>query len=691
VTARQRTLLGWGPALLAIVMMGVALWQGLTRPPGLPRFTVGDVTWALPYVSFSAVGAIIVSRRPRHRVGWVLIAIGVSLAAGVMFGEFGYRLLLNGPHIGRLAAAASIIGSTFPIAGLVLIVVLLLLFPDGSLKSRRWLPVLIGVIAVALGFLLGTVFADTLNAGSGGGYPAPPNPFAYPPLGHLFYFLVANTGFVVYAGLLVAAAISVFTRFRGADLERRQQLKWFTFAGAVVAFTTVIGAVLQLVPQVPGWLGEVSQVAISLALVSLAVSIGIAILRHRLFDIDVVLSRTVTYGVLAALITGVYVGLVVGVGTLVGRGTTSNLLLSVLATAVVAIALQPLRQRLNRLANRLVYGRQAAPYEVLDQFTRQVALSITPEEALPRMAQLLGEATFAQRADVWLHRDGAQVPVAGWPAPDPAARFDTPTEVAEVRHHGRLLGALSVTRRGGEALTPTERRLLDGLALQAGLLLRNYSLSIELRGRLDELKASRQRLVAAQNEERRRLERDLHDGAQQHLVALRVKLGLLAERVETAAPQLQDAVLELDADSRAALESLRDLARGVYPPLLESQGLQPALAAQVRRLSLPVDVVADSTRYPRDVEGAVYFCCSEALQNLAKHSQAHAGSITVERSNGHVRFEVRDDGRGFEPSAAAGSGLQNMRDRVEALGGRLEVRSGAGEGTTVEGWLPVGG
>lgn len=689
MSARQ-AVLGWGPASLAVAMMAVALWAGFTRPVGLPPFTPGDVTWALPYVSFSAVGGLIVARRPGHRVGWVLLAIGLTLAAGVMCGEFADRALIKQTHVETLAAIATIVGEVLPIFGLALIVVLLLLFPDGRLKSRRWVPILAALIAVALGFFLGTLFADTLNPGSTQPYPTPPNPFAFPALGHPLHFLVANTGFLVYAGLLATAAGSVFSRFRGAGLELRQQLQWFTLAGALLAVTTVIGSLVQLAPGVPGWLGEVSQITISLALVSLSASIGIAILRHRLFDIDVVLSRTLSYGSLAALITALYVGVVVGLGALVGRGSTSNLLLAVLATAVLAIAFQPLRQRLQRLANRLVYGRQAAPYELLEQFTRQVAVSITPEEGLPRMAQLLGEATFAQRADVWLHRDGAQVPVAGWPAPDPAARIGASTDHVEVRHHGRLLGALSLTRRGKEPLTPTERRLLDSLALQAGLLLRNYSLSTELRSRLDELKASRQRLVAAQDEERRRLERDLHDGAQQHLVALRVKLGLLAERMQSGPPELAAAVSELDTDSRAALESLRDLARGVYPPLLESQGLQPALAAQVRRLSVPVEVVADSSRYPRDIEGAVYFCCSEALQNLAKHAEAHAGSVTVERSNGHVRFEVRDDGRGFEPRARTGSGLQNMRDRVEALGGRLEVRSRDGGGTTVEGWLPVG-
>ena len=691
MTARRRALLGWGPALLAVAMMGVALAAGATRPRGLPAFTLGDVTWALPYISFSAVGAIIVARHPRHRLGWVLMLIGLTLAAGVMFGELSNRLVLGRTHVGTLVAAFAIAGSVLPIFGLALIVVLLLLFPDGRLKSRRWLPVLWGTIAVGVGFLLGTVFADTLNAGSTGQYPTPPNPFAFAPIGHPLFFLVANTGFLVYAGLVLAGAVSVFSRFRGAGLERRQQLKWFTLAGALVAFTTVIGSVLQLLPDVAPWLGQLSQILISLALVGLSASIGIAILRHRLFDIDVVLSRTLTYGVLAALITGIYVGVVVGAGAVVGRGTTSNLLLSLVATALVAIAFQPVRERLNRLANRLVYGRHATPYELLQQFTRRVAQSVSPEEALPRMAQLLGEATFAEHADVWLYRDGVQVPVAGWPALDPAARIDAPTEVVEVRHHDRLLGALSVTRRGGETLTPTEQRLLDDLALQAGLLLRNYSLASELRSRLDELKASRQRLVAAQDEERRRLERDLHDGAQQHLVALRVKLGLLAERAVQVAPELADSLHELDADSRAALESLRDLARGVYPPLLESQGLQPALAAQVRRLSVPVEVVAESARYPRDVEGAVYFVCSEALQNLAKHADAHAGSVTVERSNGRVRFAVSDDGRGFEPRGSAGSGLQNMRDRVEALGGRLEVRSAAGKGTVVEGWLPVGG
>ena len=690
MTSTLRTLLGWGPASVAFALFGLALWLGVTRPPAAAPFTPGDVLWAFPYnISFPLVGAVVVSRRPTHPVGWVLIGIGLTLGIGVSLTELSNHMLTV--PVPKLEALVNFGNSAFSIGGLVLVIVLLLLFPDGRLKSRRWLVVLSLALTVFAGFVLGTVFADTLNAGSTPPTPTPKNPFAYPPIGHSLYFLVANTGFAIYAGLLLAAVVSVFLRFRGAGPELRQQLKWFTFAAVVVAAATALGSVLGLIPGVPGSVALASQIAITLALISLSASIGIAILRHRLFDIDLVLSRTLTYGVLAALIAAVYVGVVVGVGALVGRGSTSNLLLSLLATAVLALAFQPLRLRLNRVANRLVYGSHATPYELLQQFTRQVAQSVSADEALPRMAQLLAEATFAQRADVWLYRSGAQVPVAGWPSFDPEARIDMPTEVVEVRHHGRLLGALSLTRRDGDTLTPTEQRLVDGLALQAGLLLRNFSLASELRGRLDDLKASRLRLIAAQDEERRRLERDLHDGAQQHLVALRVKLGLLAERARELAPGLEPDVQELNADSQAALENLRDLARGVYPPLLESQGLGPALAAQVRRLSVPVSVVADSSRYARDVEGAVYFCCSEALQNLAKHAEANAGAVVLERSNGRLRFEVRDDGRGFELDGRAGSGLQNMRDRVEALGGSLEVRSDTGAGTTVEGWLPVGG
>jgi signal transduction histidine kinase len=237
-----------------------------------------------------------------------------------------------------------------------------------------------------------------------------------------------------------------------------------------------------------------------------------------------------------------------------------------------------------------------------------------------------------------------------------------------------------------------EEKLVGDLAGQAGLMLRNVGLTADLQARLEELRASRQRLVAAQDAERRRIERDLHDGAQQHLVALKVKLGILQalarkdpERAAALASQVGD-----DADE--ALRTLRDLARGIYPPLLADQGLLAALRSQASKAPLPVEVHADGVaRYPQETEAAVYFCCLEALQNVAKYAQASRASVRLSATDGSLDFAVQDDGAGFDSAATpSGSGLTNMIDRIDALGGSLEVTSVPGEGTRIKGSLPIG-
>ena len=258
-------------------------------------------------------------------------------------------------------------------------------------------------------------------------------------------------------------------------------------------------------------------------------------------------------------------------------------------------------------------------------------------------------------------------------------------------HHGELLGTLSVAKRPGDGLTPVERKLMDDLARQAGLVLRNARLTAELVDRLEDLRASRQRLVAAQDDERRRLERNLHDGAQQNLVALKIKLGLLenlAEKDPSAARRMAGE-LKLDADE--TLDTLRDLARGIYPPLLADRGLPAALEAQARKATLPVAVDAEGVgRYPQDVEAAIYFCVLEAMQNVQKYASANRVEIRLTAIDGQLRFEVDDDGTGFDTGTQArGSGLQNMEDRLDALGGSVEVDSAPGRGTRLRGMLPA--
>ncbi len=258
-----------------------------------------------------------------------------------------------------------------------------------------------------------------------------------------------------------------------------------------------------------------------------------------------------------------------------------------------------------------------------------------------------------------------------------------------VTQGGELLGALSLHKPPNEALTSTEDELIRHLASQAGLVLRNAALTAQLQATIDELRASRRRLVEAQDAERRKIERNLHDGAQQQLIALTIHLALLEESAgDPAARELAAAVKD---GVRAALDDLRDLARGIYPPLLADQGLVPALQAQARKAALPVQIDADGIRrYPQDTEAAVYFCTLEALQNVAKYAHASRATVRLSCSDGSLEFTVTDDGTGFDTTTIPpGTGLQGMADRLAALGGALHIRSQPGEGTILSGELPL--
>jgi signal transduction histidine kinase len=254
-----------------------------------------------------------------------------------------------------------------------------------------------------------------------------------------------------------------------------------------------------------------------------------------------------------------------------------------------------------------------------------------------------------------------------------------------------VLGALAIRKRANEHLAPTERRLVEDVAAQAGLVLRNVALTEQLRDQLGQLRASRQRLVVAQDEARRRLERNIHDGAQQQLVALAVKLKLADGLIERDTSKAHELLGQVQDETHSALEDLRDLARGIYPPLLADKGLGSALDAQARKSGLPVQIHADGIgRYPQAVEAAVYFSCLEALQNVSKYAQASSVSVRLVERDHELVFSVTDDGVGFDPATAQhGSGLQGIADRLGALDGRVTVTSEPNNGTTIQGQLPV--
>ena len=284
------------------------------------------------------------------------------------------------------------------------------------------------------------------------------------------------------------------------------------------------------------------------------------------------------------------------------------------------------------------------------------------------------------RDDAIWPSDAPPFPPIRW-TPGSPLELEVADRVVAVHHQGEVLGALSLSKRPGESLTPTEDKLVSDLAAQAGLVLRNVGLTEQLIARLEDLRASRQRLVSAQDQERRRIERNIHDGAQQQLVALAVKLNLAESLVGRDEDKERALVVQLKAEAQDALENLRDLARGIYPPLLADQGLGAALGAQARRAAIPVTVDADGIgRYPQEVEAAAYFCCLEALQNVAKYSRASHTVIRLSGDERHVGFSVEDDGAGFDVDVAPrGSGLTNMDDRISALGNpRGSIVSGRG-------------
>jgi signal transduction histidine kinase len=677
--------------LLVLVLMVVSLLGFLlfdwSRAHADLKPNASDIVALIPIMAFATVGGLIAWRQPRNRVGWLLIATGF-LGTFLEVPKLYTGLALD-QHVNWLPAPLWVywVGnfSWVLVFGLFLIV-LPLLYPDGRLPSPRW-----RLIWIPLGLLLLLAIVGAFDPKAAS--PGIPNPAAIDAVAGIGDLLVAPF-LILIIGTSAAAVASLVVRYRRGAERDRQQLKWLVVAAGLILLAFSANIIL---PQFAS--GFFSDVLLPLAITALPIAIGIAILRYGLYDIDLIINKALVYGGLAIVITVGYLLVVVGIGALVGR--SEQFLLALVTTAVIALAFQPLRLRAQRMANRLVYGPRATPYEALSEFSEHLSETFSSEDILDRMARILAQGTGAERAEVWVragHRlllASASPPVDGSvPRELPLANGSLPPlerdRVAPVSYQGELLGALAVVKKRGEGMNTVEEKLVGDLAAQAGLVLKNVGLNRELLARLDELRASRQRLVTAQDEERRRIERNIHDGAQQHLVALKIKVGV-AESLTAADSRARSILAQLKQDADEAIDTLRELARGIYPPLLASDGLDAALRSQTRRLPFPIELAVDQLpRQPREVESAIYFCCLEALQNIAKYAQASQVQLRIWIKDSTLAFTVRDDGKGFDSaSVRRSSGLQNMRDRLEALGGSLDLESAPGNGTTVEGRVPL--
>ncbi|TMK44223.1 MAG: GAF domain-containing protein [Actinobacteria bacterium] len=521
-TARRTA---WGLLALGVALVGGGMVLAVVNRSAV----VQNASFVLIFLSMAYIGSLIASRRPDNAIGWLLLWTTLAIGTGFVSDEYSKYALVTNP--GALPGGVWVAWASswaWAIGIIPIVTFLFLLFPDGHLPSRRWRPVAWAAAAalalVTVGGMLNPKMDTSVQV---------KNPIGIEGAAGLIDSVI-GAAFTSLAVLGLLSVWSLVQRFRRASGDEREQIKWFGFAAGLLVGWLVLSTIGQAAGIKLLYDSELNTVLSGVSFVALPLAVGVAILKYRLYDIDIVIRKTVVLGVLAAFITVVYVAIVVGIGA-VAAGSVSNRFLPIVAAVVIAVAFQPVQAAARRLANRLVLGPRATPYEVLSAFSDRVAGTYATEDLLPRMARILGEGTGAERAEVWLRVGEKLRPAAAWP-PDAATRSEPiPIQDGElpslgpgvdalpVRQDGELLGAIAVTKPPSEPVSPEEAKLLAHLAAQAGLVLRNVRLTEELRARLDELQASRVRIVAAQDQERRRLERNLHDGAQQQLVALAVK------------------------------------------------------------------------------------------------------------------------------------------------------------------------
>jgi signal transduction histidine kinase len=636
--------------------------------------------------SYLAVGSLLVFRRPGNVLGPMFVAIGTGWS--VVF--LGITTVDTLDEAGRVDAASwvSLLASLLTLPLLWLFAAVWLLFPDGHTHSIAARRLLRGSAAFTLLLMAGTAFGSPQVLPETKQYP---HPFVGEPLAGTIIDVFGPPQALLVVFPYIAAGM-LLARMRHADPITRRQIGWVALAIVVnITLTLLNVAVDPFGTENRAWL-----ILDSVSTLIVMVAMAIAIMRFRLYEIDRIISRSVTFGVLAVFIGGVYVGIVVGVHAVI---PDAGFWLSIVASVIVAIAFQPARRRVERWANRLVYGERATPYEVLVRFSRRSA-ELPDDELLARVPRLIVDGTGASTAALWVRSDVGFRTAASEPADapqrhlgrddvfvDPDADYSVP-----VFHDGELLGGLSLVKPSGESVTPPEQELLADLAAGLGSALRNARLTAQLRLQIAELEASRERVLAASDAARRALEHDLDSGPQQTLVAVKVKLGPIRKRAEQlGATKAANLLEQLETAAGDAIASVREFAGGIYPPLLEAEGLAVAIGQQARSSTIPVQVHGDGVgRHPRDIEAAIYFSVLEALQNTAKYAEASSATVTIRERGGALTFEVCDDGRGFDESTVSrGAGLTGIADRLDTVGGTVEVESAPGQGTRITGTVPI--
>jgi len=664
-----------GTVLVAAVF--VSIWvrgRGLDVQYGLFLFHNGP-----PALLLFWLGRLVLIRQPGSRVGAVLFAIAALGALHVLVANWADVALVAWGYTDAITQNHPLVPAELPLRASVpfwimnwlwvpqvvlLVAVLPLIFPDGRLPGPGWR------IAFWLAGLGGTIVVvamvidawPTAPTGVGVTHPA-------------FEVLMAIGGPILLAAAIVAFA-GLAIRWNRATGGLRQQFRVVGIAAGGLALVA-----LATYPWPDIWVP-----AVLVAMYLFLTTYALAAARFRLHDLEPVLGKPAAASALSALATATYVALVLWAGLAAAR-RADTVVLPILSVGAAALLAEPVRRGVRRLIDRVLIGAAADRTEVVSRLARGATAAPSDAEMLLDVVELLVRSTGAERAEAWLQTDTGADLVASAGPDVPGA----PSLSAPLVNQGQQLGELRLYARVAADLAPDARQVLTDVTYVLGIAVHNSRLTQQLRDQLADLQASRRRLVEAQDTARRGLERDLHDGAQSRLISLRFRLGALQARLDGADDAISTELDTIAEEVDGAVDSLRHLARGLYPPILDQAGLVEALRAHVRYLPVPVTVTgAGIGRHGRAVETAVYFSCLEALQNALRHSGARTITVDLALEGDGLCFTVRDDGTGFDRTVTtAGLGLTSIDDRVSSLGGQLSLHSALGIGTTVHGTIPV--
>jgi len=645
--------------------------------------SLSNLVWILIVVPLYAVGVWLTWRLPTHPQPVRLLVSGTAFVANGAFGTLASQLQINSawaPVFSTLSLEAQAIGS-------LAVALLIGSYPDGFVERSwqrlalrcSWVVLLGPPLALLASPVVPASPWDTVDF-------AMPNPYAVSWLAWLAQpaaWLAVNSWWVAVVGVLVLCA-----RFVAADGGGRARMR-------VLFVVVVVGITLYAAGTVALALGAPEDSALAIAVISLGSLTAIllpgaivyGVLRHRLFDLDLVVRKSVAYGVASLLIAAAYAVVAATPGLMLGNRIPVTL--AVVITIAAALAFQPLRRRLESAVSRRLFGDRVQQYQLLANLGTTMEQTAELDELLPRLARAVRDGIGASWVRVRLcEADGSwldePVGLAGEVTEDSAAGVD-------LVRAGEKVGRIDLgPKPGGYAAADLE--LLATVTAQATTAVANVRLATQLKEGLDELSTSRVRLIAAQDAERRRIERDLHDGIQQEVVALIAGLRLARNRLSRN--QLTtDQLTDLQDQAREMLRELRELAHGIHPPVLTDNGLVAALESRLSRFPIPVEIIADDglrgERFSEDVEGAAYFVACESLTNVAKHAGTDGARLRLSRFYNLLCLAVEDSGRGFQPNGARSGGLANIRDRVEALHGRLTIESQVGAGTSIRAELPL--